>query len=154
MDRMHEKHYEELFNKLLERGNSLHASNKKRIRNGLIFLAVFTVGMIVIRYMTESDRATFLIIWVIGMFAISIYLIGIEYIDNSIAKTLEDVTEMDAGWDELIPDSETVRGRVQERLYERRSELRERIYEIPDDLPEDLIEMNEKMYAPESEDKA
>ena len=44
---MQEKHYEELFNRLLERGNSLHASNKKRIRIGMIFLAVFTVGMIV-----------------------------------------------------------------------------------------------------------
>ncbi len=153
MDRMQEKHYEELFNRLLDRGNTLHESNKKRIRIGLIFLAVFTVGMIVVRYMTDSDRATFLIIWVIGMFAISIYLIGIEYIDSSIAKTLEDVTEMDAGWDDLIPDSETVRGRVQERIEVRRSELQGHIDEMRSDLPEDMIEANRKLYAPESEDE-
>lgn len=165
MDRMKEKHYEELFNRLLERGNTLHASNKKRIRIGLIFLAVFTVGMIAIRYMTDSDRATFLIIWVIGMFAISIYLIGIEYIDNSIARTLEDVTEMDAGWDELIPDSETVRGRVQGRIDDRRDEMKERLNERRSELEdrfqsrrgvrqEDEAEPEESGQTPESEDEA
>ena len=38
--------YEELYNRLLERGMALHESNKKRIRAGLIFLGVFTVLMI------------------------------------------------------------------------------------------------------------
>ena len=165
MDRMQEKHYEEQFNRLLERGNTLHASNKKRIRIGLIFLAVFTVGMIVIRYMTESDRATFLIIWVIGMFAISIYLIGIEYIDSSIEKTLEEVTERDSGWDDLFPDSEMVRDRVQERIDDRRDEVMERLNERRNELQErfhslretsvvDKAATEETVQTPGSEDEA
>ena len=144
MDRSQEKHYEELFNKLLERGEILHASNRKRIRIGLIFLAVFTVGMILIRYMTESDRATFLIIWVIGMFAISIYLIAIEYIDNSIERTLEDVTERDTGWGELIPDSEAMRDLIQDRVQDRREEIEER-------LEDRRVELEERIQSRRSE---
>ena len=33
--------YEELYNRLLERGMALHENNKRRIRAGLIFLGVF-----------------------------------------------------------------------------------------------------------------
>lgn len=165
MDRTQEKQYEELFNRLLEHGERLHASNKKRIRIGLIFLAVFTVGMIIIRLITDSDRASFLILWVIGMFAISIYLIGIEYIDNSIEKTLEDVTESESGWDDLLPDSEAVRGLVQDRiedrrdevsihLIERRDELQERFRPGKATLAEEKAEIVSKPDSPESEDEA
>ena len=130
MDRLQEKHYEELFNGLLGRGKALHASNKKRIRIGLIFLAVFTVGMIVIRRITESDRASFLIIWVIGMFAISIYLISVEYIDDSIRKTLEDVSDRETEFDVLLPDTEQVREKVQSRIQEKHEEIQAHYKEL------------------------
>lgn len=165
MDRMDEKHYEELFNRLLDRGRLLHASNKKRIRAGLISLAVFTVGMVLIRFVTESDRATFLIIWVIGMFAISVYLIGVEYIDSSVEKTLEDVTERESGWDDLITDSEAARGRLQERIDGRRDDVMDRLNERRDAWEERLQSRRETLTeemtrtgaagsAPESEDEA
>ena len=70
--------YEELYNRLLERGMALHENNKKRIRIGLIFLIVFTVLMILIRMTTDSDRVVFMILWVVGMFASSIYLISVD----------------------------------------------------------------------------
>ena len=145
MDKIREKQYELLFNRLFERGEALHASNKKRIRIGLIFLAVFTVGMIVIRYITDSDRATFLIIWVIGMFAISIYLIGVEYIDTSLAKTLEEVTEREAGWDMLLPDSETMAGIVQDRIDDRRDDVKGRINERRNEVKDLINERREEL---------
>jgi hypothetical protein len=165
MDRNQEKHYEELFNRLLDRGMVLHASNKKRIRIGLIFLAVFTVAMILIRLVTDSDRATFLIIWVIGMFAISIYLIGVEYIDSSIEKTLEEVTERESGWDGLILDSEAVRDLMQDRIDDRREEMNMRLNERRDVLQERLqarraapaeekAKTDKSSGVPESEDEA
>ena len=116
--------YEELYNKLLDRGMALHESNKKRIRTGLIFLAVFTVLMILIRLITDSDRVVFMILWVVGMFAISIYLISVEYIDDSIRKTLEDVSEREADFGELLPDSEQVRERVHSHIQERHEEIK------------------------------
>ena len=115
--------YEELYNRLLERGVALHENNKKRIRAGLIFLIVFTVLMILIRLITDSDRVVFMILWVVGMFAASIYLISVEYIDDSIQKTLEDVSEREADFGELLPDSAQVRERVQSRIQERHEEI-------------------------------
>ena len=100
--------YEELYNRLLERGITLHENNKKRIRIGLIFLIVFTVLMI---------------LWVVGMFVASIYLISVEYIDDSIRKTLEDVSEREADFGELLPDSATVRERVHSRIHEKQEEI-------------------------------
>ena len=116
--------YEELYNRLLERGITLHENNKKRIRIGLIFLIVFTVLMILIRLITDSDRVVFMILWVVGMFAISIYLISVEYIDDSIRKTLEDVSEREADFGELLPDSEQMRERVHSHIQERHEEIK------------------------------
>ena len=115
MDRQN-LNYEELYDRLLERGEALHRSNKKRIRAGLIFLAVFTVAMILIRWITDSDRVVFMVLWVVGMFAASIYLISVEYIDSAIQKTLEEVTEKETSFGELIPDSEMVREMVRGRI--------------------------------------
>ncbi len=108
--------YEMLYNRLLERGVALHENNKKRIRNGLIFMGIFSVLMILIRLMTSSDRVVFLILWIVGMFVASIYLISVEYIDDSIRKTLEDVSERETDFGELLPDSEQVREMVQSRI--------------------------------------
>ena len=115
--------YEELYNRLLERGITLHENNKKRIRIGLIFLIVFTVLMILIRLITDSDRVIFMILWVVGMFVASIYLISVEYIDDSIRKTLEDVSEREADFGELLPDSAAVRERVHSRIHEKQEEI-------------------------------
>ena len=116
MDKKQDLNYEALYDRLLERGEALHRSNTIRIRAGLIFLAVFTVSMILIRWITDSDRVVFMVIWVIGMFAASIYLISVEYIDSTIQKTLEEVTERETHFDELIPDTEAGRERIQERI--------------------------------------
>ena len=115
--------YEELYNRLLDRGLALHENNKKRIRIGLIFLAVFTVLMILIRLITNSDRVVFMILWVVGMFVISIYLISVEYIDDSIRKTLEEVSDREADFGVLLPDTEQVREMVQTRILERQEEI-------------------------------
>ena len=102
---------------------ALHENNKKRIRTGLVFLAVFTVLMILVRMITDSDRVVFMILWVVGMFIISIYLISVEYIDDSIRKTLEDVSDREADFGVLLPDTEQVREMVQTRLQEKHEEI-------------------------------
>lgn len=128
MDRFQNAHYEELYNRLLDRGVALHANNKKRIRTGLILLAILPAVLIIIRRLTDSDRVVFLIIWVICMFALCIYLISIEFIDDSIRKTLEDVTERELGFDELLLDSEGVHEKIQARLQNRRQEFMQDSY--------------------------
>ena len=120
--------YEALYDRLLERGETLHRSNQKRIRIGLIFLAVFTVGMILVRLATGSDRVVFMVLWVVGMFAASIYLISVEYIDSSLQKTLEEVTERETEFGELLPDTEEGREKIYERISEIQTEHRSRLH--------------------------
>lgn len=118
--------YEELYNRLLDRGLALHDNNRKRIKAGLIFLIVFTVLMILVRMITDSDRVVFMILWVVGMFVASIYLISVEYIDDSIRKTLEDVSDREADFGDLLPDTHQVRERVQSVIQERHEEIQSR----------------------------
>ena len=155
--------YEDLYNRLLDRGMALHESNKKRIRVGLVFLGVFTVLMILIRLITNSDRVVFMILWVVGMFAISVYLISVEYLDDSIRKTLEDVSDREADFGVLLPDSEQVREKVQTRLQEKHEEIQSHIQERHEEIQSHIQEKHEEIHAhymehrrekaPESEDE-
>ena len=155
--------YEELYKRLLEKSFALHESNKKKIRNGLIQLGVFTVLMILIRLITHSDRVVFMIIWVIGMFAISIYLIGVEYLDDAVRKTLEEVSEREADMGVLFPDSEQMRELVQSRIHGKQDEIQIRIQEKQGEIQARIQEKQGEIQAryidhwrvnePESEDK-
>ena len=155
--------YEDLYNRLLDRGMALHENNKKRIRVGLILLGLFTVLMILIRLIPDSDRVVFMILWVEGMFIISIYLISVEYIDDSIRKTLEDVSDREADFGVLLPDSEQVREKVQTRLQEKHEEIQSHIQERQEEIHSHIQEKHEEIHAhymehrrekaPESEDE-
>ena len=114
--------YEQLYTQLLERGETLHENNKKRIRRGLIMLVILPFILGLILWITDSSRIVFLIIWILCMFAISAYLISVEYLDDSIQKTLEDVTNSEADFDQLLPHAS--RAELHERIRERISERR------------------------------
>ena len=128
MDRQdrQDHHYEELYMRLLERGEAMHANNKKRIRTGLIILGLLPVVLIIIRLLTDSDRVVFLIIWILCTFAVCIYLISIEFIDDSLEKTLEEVTEREADFDELFIGTEQLEEMISERRGRRQERRRER----------------------------
>lgn len=113
--------YESLYSQLYDRAEQLHESNKRRIRRGMIGLIVLPVVLGAIRAMTESDRVVFLIIWIISMFLLCAYLITVEYLDDSIKKTLEDMTSQEAEFDELFLHPEMIQGRLRERLNEIRT---------------------------------
>lgn len=150
-DNRQDSRYEELYTQLLERGMDLHANNKKRIRTGLILLLLLPVILGIILKVTESDKIVFLLIWVFCMFVICIYLISIEYIDDSVRKTLEEVTEREADFDELIVDSE----KLEERIAARREGLRERIRQLREEKASGSEKENETEDRPllrESED--
>lgn len=123
MDDRQDSRYEELYQQLLERGLDMHMHNKRRTRNGMILLLLLPVILGVMLWVTGSDKIVFLIIWVLCMFALSIYLITIEYIDDAVEKTLEEVSEREADFDELFPGTE----QLSERIVERREMIRGKI---------------------------
>ena len=116
--------YEQLYSQLLERGEILHESNKKRIRRGLIMLVLLPAILGLILWITGSSKIVFLIIWILCMFALCAYLISVEYLDDSIQKTLEDVTNREAVFDGLLPhaSAEELQERIKERIAERRAQ--------------------------------
>lgn len=121
-DREKDLQYEQLYTQLLSRGETLHENNKKRIKHGVILLLLlpFILGFII--WITDSNKIVFLILWIICMFAISVYLISVEYLDDSIKKTLEEVTERESGLDRLLPKASgrDLQDRIRDRLTERR----------------------------------
>lgn len=134
-DRDKDLQYEQLYEQLLSRGEALHKSNKKRIKNGLILLVLlpFILGFII--WVTNSSKIVFLLIWILFMFGISAYLISVEYIDESLSKTLTDVTDREAAFDRLLPKAsgrelqERIRDRLAERIAARAAEEDARINE-------------------------
>ena len=144
VDRNNHK-YEELYTELLGRGEMLHESNKRRIRRGLIILVILPVVLEFIRWMTDSDKVVFLIIWIIIMFVLSAYLISIEYLDYSIEETLRDVTDTEADFDGLLPRRELRRGDLHGWIRARFTEMREEGYEDEDDDDDDEESEDERM---------
>ena len=116
-DHRQDRRYEELYSQLFERGLDMHVNNKKRIKVGLILLVILPVILEIIRRLTESDKIFFLIIWVFCMFITCIYLISIEYIDDSIQKTLRDVTDREADFDELFMGTEQIGEKLSEPFF-------------------------------------
>ena len=116
--------YEELYTELLGRGEMLHESNKRRIRRGLVILVILPFILEFIRWITDSDKVVFLIIWILIMFVLSAYLISIEYLDYTVEETLKDVTDIEADFDGLLPRPELRRADLHERISARFAELR------------------------------
>ena len=134
MNRMPDRKYEELYTELLGRGEQLHNSNKRRIRRGIAFLIILPAALEFIRWITDSDKVVFLIIWILIMFAVSAYLISIEYLDSAIEETLRDVTDTEASFDGLLPRPELRRTDLHERI---RARLAGRLASEEEELEEE-----------------
>ena len=119
-----DRNYEELYTELLGRGEMLHESNKRRIRRGIITLVILPFILEFIRWITDSDKVVFLIIWILIMFVLSAYLISIEYLDYTVEEALKDVTDIEADFDGLLPKPELRRADLHERISERFAALR------------------------------
>lgn len=94
--------YEIVYGELLEFIVSLHERNKRRIKHGKIFIIILPIILVLIRLLTDGDKVVFLIIWVIIMFTAAVYLIGIEYLDESIKKKLSDITDKEIKLDSVL----------------------------------------------------
>ena len=76
-----ERNYEEIFQKVLDYEQALHEKNRKRIWIvPLFFLALL--------FLTGSNKVIFLILWIVSLFALSIYLIVVEYMDYNLQEKI------------------------------------------------------------------
>lgn len=73
---------------LIEFAERSHELNRRRMRNGVIWLFLLPVLLLIIRNMTDSSKVAFLIIWIFGMFIISAFLLMVSFSDNDLQERL------------------------------------------------------------------
>lgn len=73
--------------------NEFHERNRKRVRVSGILLVLLPVVLGLIRWLTDSDKSFFLFIWVICMFALSAYLVSVEYMDQTVREKWKEATD-------------------------------------------------------------
>ena len=88
-----EEKYHQLYDRLLEEVTALHRSNQRRIRTGMRALVIVTVGLMLLMFLAEGNKVFTLILWIVSMFALAAYLIGVEYMDYELQKKLQDITQ-------------------------------------------------------------
>ena len=88
-----EEKYHQLYDRLLEEVAALHKSNQHRIRVGMRALVIVTVGLLLLMFLAEGNKVFTLILWIVSMFVLSAYLIGVEYMDYELQKKLQDITQ-------------------------------------------------------------
>ena len=88
-----ERDYQELYDRLLEEVGALHRANQRRIRSGMWALLAVTVGLMILMFLAGGNKVFTLILWILSMFALAAYLIGVEYMDYELQKKLRDITQ-------------------------------------------------------------
>ena len=152
--------YEQLYEGLLRRADWLHELSKKQVKYGSIALLALPVVLFLVRWLTGSDKVLFLLLWVLGIVVISAYLIGVEYLDHIIRKSVDQEAEFDG----LIPAPSRphLQGKIIRKVarLQEREEMRDhlKLYGIEDadmeqvigDAPQtDEIELDIEIDAPE-----
>lgn len=90
----------------------LHEKNKKRVKVSGIVLVILPVVLGLIRWLTDSDKIVFLIIWVLCMFAVSAYLVSVEYLDHVLQRRLQRLTGHEEEYDSLLDGQDFVPSQV------------------------------------------
>ena len=107
------------YNNLSSYAKELHENNKKRIKISGIVLILLPVILGLIRWMTDSDKTVFLMIWVLCMFILSVYLVSIEYLDHVLQKRINGMTGPEEQYDSLVNGEEIIPDKVKERVRDR-----------------------------------
>ena len=104
--------YEQLYERLRSRADWLHERNKSMIKYGSIGMLVLPVILFTIRWLTDSDKMVFLLIWIFCLFALAAFLIGVEYLDNAFRRTLQEITEREDEFDDLLEPHRQLPGKI------------------------------------------
>lgn len=83
-----QRNYEEMYEKLAAYEEQLHQKNQRRIKIGLKLIWIIPLSFLVLLFWTDSNKVVFLILWIVSLFGISAYLIGVEYMDYNLQEKL------------------------------------------------------------------
>lgn len=97
-----EDRYEKVYHMVMDYEEHLHEKNQKRIRIGLKCIIIIPLIFLALLFWTQSNKVIFLILWIVSLFALAVYLIGVEYMDYNL---MENVQKLKNDGDEVDMES-------------------------------------------------
>lgn len=77
--------------KILEYQQEIHEKNQKRIKYGIRCVLMIPLIFMAVMFALDSNKVVFLVLWIVSLFAISIYLIVVEYSDYQAQMKLSEL---------------------------------------------------------------
>lgn len=77
--------------KILEYQQEMHEKNQKRIKYGIRCVLIIPLIFMAVMFALDSNKVVFLVLWIVSLFAISIYLIVVEYSDYQAQMKLSEL---------------------------------------------------------------
>lgn len=81
--------FRKLFQQLVREEEQLHEENQRRIKAGIQCLFWVPALFLILLLLTDSEKAIFLVLWIVSLFVIASYLIYIEYLDFQSKERLQ-----------------------------------------------------------------
>lgn len=92
-----DKRLREMYDKLVGYEKTIHEQNQKRIKIGLRCIYIIPLFFLVLLMIVpDSSKIIFLVLWIVSLFAIAVYLIGVEYVDYKLQKKMNEISGCDA----------------------------------------------------------
>ena len=92
-----DKRLREMYDKLVGYEKTIHEQNQKRIKIGLRCIYIIPLFFLVLLMIVpDSSKIIFLVLWIVSLFAIAVYLIGVEYVDYKLQEKINEISGCDA----------------------------------------------------------
>lgn len=92
-----DKRLREMYDKLVGYEKTIHEQNQKRIKIGLRCIYIIPLFFLVLLMIVpDSSKIIFLVLWIVSLFAIAVYLIGVEYVDYKLQEEMNEISGSDA----------------------------------------------------------
>lgn len=109
-----DKRLREMYDKLVGYEKTIHEQNQKRIKIGLRCIYIIPLFFLVLLMIVpDSSKLIFLVLWIVSLFAIAVYLIGVEYVDYKLQEKMNEISGRDAQCMSVSPVVQ-IEDRVQE----------------------------------------
>ena len=79
---------EQSFEKIMEYEKKIHEKNQQRIKIGIRLVIIIPLIFLTVMFKLDSSKVVFLVLWIVSLFAISLYLIVVEYMDYNLQEKI------------------------------------------------------------------
>jgi len=84
--------YEDLYHNIISEMELMHKANIHKLKKGLNCIVIVPTIFLILLFLTKSSKVVFLVLWIVSMFIIAAYLIGVEYSDYKLQNRIREAT--------------------------------------------------------------